>query len=393
VLEQTLPELQRLGIDQQVFTSKALEDEKESLLSGIRVRRFDYSYCQWPLPSERKRKYDLCGGNLLSHPLEAALEAAPRLSVIHCHTGNRLAGQCLRVAEIRNVPSIVTLHGGHFAVPQQELKQKSGAAENSSLSLNWGKIWSAYYRTRDVLKRASAVICVGTDEYDAARSALPGQTIHLLPGGVDVHAFENGDSQKGSNLLGLPLGTNYIVSIARLDAQKDQLTLVKALRSLPDPPFLALVGPETTPGYADELVQAAQGTPLAKKLLIAGAFSPAAIPDLLAGATISVLPSVHEPFGLSVVEAWAARTPLIASNVGGPAALLKGEADGLLFESGNADELKRKIEFLIAHPEKREQLQESGRKRAMQYTWEKRARKLMAIYAQAGAYFEEKDAA
>ena len=393
VLEETLPALKRLGLKQAVFTSMALEESPESLLAGIRVRRFEYSYPEWPLHKKRRLQYDLCGGNLLSRPLKAALSAEPALQVIHCHTGNRLAGQCLQVAERRGVASVVTLHGGHFAVPPQERLQKSEVKQSSSFYLNWGKICSAYYRTRSVLSRANAVVCVGIDEYEAAKSALPDQIVRLLPGGVNLESFAQGQATKGAELLGLPPDTPYVVSIARLDAQKDQLTLVKAMRQMPNPPYLVLVGPETTPGYGQKLKAAAAGTLLAERLLLTGSIPPQDVPHLLAGAQVAVLPSIHEPFGLSIVEAWAAGTPLIASRVGGPAWLLKNEQEGLLFEAGQADELFQVLSNLLKDQAKQLRLKAAGLTRAPDYTWDIRAESLKSIYEEAGAHFSERRAA
>ncbi len=393
VLEETLPELISLGIEQNIFTSKALDNTEHSQLAQVPIQRFDYSYCQWPLPKEVKAKYDLCGGNLLSLRLETALLQQKNLNLIHCHTGNRLAAQCLSVAQRRDIPCVITLHGGHFAVPAVERQQKAHKDSQRPFSVNWGKFWSAYYGTRGLLNRASAVICVGIDEYQAAKQALPRQRVHLLPGGVNLESFNSGQPRHGCEILNLPEGTPYLACIARLDHQKDQLTLIKALSRLKHPPHLALIGPETTPGYEAQLKQVAAAGGVGERLIFTGAVAPQEIPHLLAGAQVSVLPSLHEPFGLSVVEAWASGTPLIASRVGGPAWLLEKEQEGLLFSSGSANELADKLERVLTDSALNECLRSAGLVRARQYTWKERARRLMTIYKVAGANFQESKAA
>lgn len=68
--------------------------------------------------------------------------------------------------------------------------------------------------------------------------------------------------------------------------------------------------------------------------------------------------------GLSMKEAMACSIPVIGSDAGGISeAVVDGET-GLLFKSGNAIDLADKIEYLLAHPRKAEQMGRAGRKRA-----------------------------
>ncbi|MGD8306546.1 MAG: glycosyltransferase family 4 protein [Ignavibacteria bacterium] len=60
-----------------------------------------------------------------------------------------------------------------------------------------------------------------------------------------------------------------------------------------------------------------------------------------------VLPSRIEPFGIIVIEAGLMQKPFIGSNVDGITELVDHEKDGLLFESGNVDDLKTNMEKII----------------------------------------------
>ena len=117
------------------------------------------------------------------------------------------------------------------------------------------------------------------------------------------------------------------------------------------------------------------------QLIIPGGVSPDAVPDILAAADLAVLPSRHEPFGLAAVEAWASETPLIASQVGGPAELLKDGRGGVLFRPGDHRALTSAITDLLADPERRARYAAHGRNRAMrEFTWATRSRRLLDIY-------------
>src|SRR5690606_19245434 len=131
---------------------------------------------------------------------------------------------------------------------------------------------------------------------EAAKKALPEKRLLLLPGGVNISEFERADRNRGRALLGVPHDRALIVCVARLDHQKDQATLVRAWsHHLNADCDLALVGPETTPGYVVELRKLAQKK--GGRLFISGSLSPEDMPHVYAAGDVSVLPSKHEPFG------------------------------------------------------------------------------------------------
>jgi len=73
--------------------------------------------------------------------------------------------------------------------------------------------------------------------------------------------------------------------------------------------------------------------------------------ELYKKANITVVPSVwHEPFGIITIESFKYGTPVLGSNMGGIPELIEDNQNGLLFEAGNTDQLKDKLESLINNP-------------------------------------------
>ncbi len=396
VLAQTLPLLKQAGLAQRVLTTRALDPQATGELSGIPVTRHTYSYPEWPLSAARQALYDRRAGNLVSFSLARHLLHLKDLALVHCHTGNRLGAQCLRVARRRKVPCVLTLHGGHFAVPDEE-KQRWGRASTVSgdsgsffPSLPWGKALSLLWGTRELLENVDAVVCVGIEEYEEARKKLRRPRVVLLPGGVDIAAFEGGGRERGRHLLKVPHDGLLVACVARLDPQKDQETLLRAWLELPHPKvFLALVGAETEPGYAQRLRELARAR--GDRLRVVDSMESDRIPDVLAAADVAVLPSRHEPFGLSCLEAWAAGTCLIASDVGGPRWLLKGETAGRLFPAGSVQRLAELLRELLDDPAQRARLAREGELRARgEFTWEHRAESLLDLYQSLGVRWERR---
>lgn len=108
------------------------------------------------------------------------------------------------------------------------------------------------------------------------------------------------------------------------------------------------------------------------------------LPKLLYACDLLVMPTIaQEALGRTAVEAMAAGKPVVASRLGGlPFTVLDGET-GLLCESGNAEDLARKIDLLLDDPDLRQRLGQAGRRRFEDhYAWpviiEKHYRPLLA---------------
>jgi glycosyltransferase involved in cell wall biosynthesis len=91
------------------------------------------------------------------------------------------------------------------------------------------------------------------------------------------------------------------------------------------------------------------------------------VPALLARADIFVCPSLHEPLGNVVIEAWAAELPVIATASDGPTALIAHEVNGLLVPlpgqpGGGASALAAAIDRLAGDPASRAILAAGGRR-------------------------------
>jgi L-malate glycosyltransferase len=102
--------------------------------------------------------------------------------------------------------------------------------------------------------------------------------------------------------------------------------------------------------------------------------------NILAASDAMVLPSKNEPFGRVVVEAWWTGTPVVVSNIGGPAELVEHNCTGLHFEDGNLDSLADAIERLVhAHAFARK-LTEKAKEEAPRYSVERNARSIAQLY-------------
>lgn len=369
------------GHDVRLFATTALWRKG----AGPDIPRFRPIYPWFPMTRRLAGELDRKGGNPFVPGLGRALrEWKP--DVIHCHAMARIAELCHRTAKGIGAKCVISLHGGGAGVPDAEAR--SLMAPTRGL-LPWGKALDILMGwTRRIPEDFGGIVCVGEDEYDHWRTRHP--HVLFLPNGVDTALFSAGAASQldGEALQASPARPSPIrlLCVARIDRQKNQMLLVEALAR--NPAFsVRLVGPATQPDYLEALKARAAELGVSDRLSFAGALPPGS-PELIAeyrAADIFVLPSRHEPFGIVVLEAWAAGLPVVASDVGGlgrlcakhPAAAVVFHADDPAGLDAALAEMKRRGEAgeLSA-------MSEAGRKAARQYDWAALSGRLVGFYCE-----------
>ena len=367
-----------------IVTSLALSSVKQEIIDGIEVERHRYCYPFFGLSTENKAAMDKKGGNLLSLPLFKSLLLAKDVRLFHAHALKRLGGHVATAARLRRKPFVVSLHGGVFDVPQAEAASMTQPIEGK---VEWGRAFGALFRSRTLLDDADMVVCVGQSEWHAAQKRLRHDRIAYLPNGVDCHKFSEGVGERFRVRHSLAADAFVVLNISRIDAQKNQLSLVEAFATLytKDPKaVLVLIGPETQPDYAAKIRAkvAALRLDSAVKILPGLKHDDHQLLDAYAACDVFVLPSLHEPFGIVVLEAWSACKPVIASRVGGLQSLVTHEDTGLF--SDDTASLASQLQRLHGDSELRQTLAQAGQRQARErYDWARINAQLEEIYARA----------
>jgi len=376
-----------VGLEPQIHTSLALSKTKSEVWKNIPIRRYNYRYPYLGLSEEEKHAMDLKAGNLISLSMFWSLMRLPEVRVFHAHVIGRMGGEVMTAARLRKKPCIVTLHGNVFDVPEEE--RGSVHADAGKKHLEWGKAFGMLFRSRKLLEEADAILCVGYSEYVAAKNALSHDRVHYLANGVNPSSFESGDRSGLRAELGFGDDDFVFGCISRIDPQKGQHLLVEAFGRLASEnprAKLLLAGPVTDPGYGKELEATIERLGLGERVRLLGSVEPesARHAGLLAALDTFVLPSRHEPFGIVVLEAWAARKPVIVSKVGGLQRLVDHGEDGLFFESGDIDGLAAEMRRLLEGEELADRLAAAGHEKMQRdFTWKKVSDDLERIYRDA----------
>jgi glycosyltransferase involved in cell wall biosynthesis len=383
VILETSRRLLAMGHRTKILCPNALADRNDDLIDGVAVKRVPYFYPYWGLTAEARRQMDHKGGNLFSFALLRALQKEPALDIIHLHTLKRTGGIGRYAAMKRGIPYVVSLHGGVFDVPQAEAQAMTAPTRGA---IEWGKLLGWWVGSRRVLDDAAAIVCVGEQERQEIRKRYPYKRVVLLPNGVDPDRFARGDRAAFRAAHRIPAGSPLLLTVGRIDPQKNQMLAVRVLaelcRTVPDV-HLALVGPVTSEPYHDRLAVAIRDLALERQVTVIPGLAAGsqALADAYHAADIFLLPSVHEPFGIVILEAWAAGLPVAASRVGGIPSFVEEDADALLFPPDDLNACLGTLRTLLENPDRRRALADAGhRKACTQYTWDRITADLVRLY-------------
>ncbi|MDR7556478.1 MAG: glycosyltransferase family 1 protein [Armatimonadota bacterium] len=176
------------------------------------------------------------------------------------------------------------------------------------------------------------------------------------------------------------LPRDYVLCLATVQPRKNLSRLLDAYAMLarrdPSFPLLAVAG--RLGWLYRSFVQAIRDNRLENRIRYLGFVPDEHLPALLTGAKALVFPSLHEGFGLPVLEAMACGTPVVTSNrsslpeVAGDAALLVDPLD--------VESIAWGIERIVANSKLAAELVQRGFQRATRFSWETAAREVLDVY-------------
>jgi glycosyltransferase involved in cell wall biosynthesis len=186
---------------------------------------------------------------------------------------------------------------------------------------------------------------------------------------------------QGPNLkkLGLDGARQTVVYLGGFSPHKNLEALVNAFARLRSDALLVMVGDASGDAfhtYYGTIAARVEELGLNDRVVFTGFLSDEDLVVLLNLATVLVLPSLMEGFGLPAVEAAACGCPVIATKAS-PLPGLLGEAG--VFIEPTEDEIVRALEMVLSSTEMRARMQEQALKAAARLTWDQAARQMMDV--------------
>jgi len=201
---------------------------------------------------------------------------------------------------------------------------------------------------------------------------VPEEKIRVIPYGVDHDLFKpainKAETRKKILQKFLIKETPYFLHISESNwARKNVLRLLEAFRkakSFGIPHKLLIAGKN------DELIH--KKAKSISDVYMLGFVSDEDLTNLLQACDALINPSLHEGFGLPILEAMACEIPVITCNVFSPPEIV-GEG-GLFVDPRNTDDICTKILEIAKNENFRNDLAKAGLKRSLNFSWERTAR-------------------
>ncbi len=302
----------------------------------------------------------------------------------------------LRLHPLHSARALVAI--AHAALAVQQIARRTGASlvHANSTRAGLAAVLAARYggppaivHVRDCLPTTRAAMTVrrilgegaamifANSRYTAANFTAAGCSapVVVVHNPVDLSRFDPDRIRRSEvrDKLGLNRSTTLMGVVAQITPWKGQEDAIRALAVLRSrrPAELLLVGEAKfrggqsrydTDGYQSLLRRIAQDLGLADAVHFLGERRD--IPEILRALDLLLVPSWEEPFGNVAVEAMAMETPVVASDVGGLAEIVRDRVDGLLLPPRQPERWAEAIDWLIARPGLRAKMGRSGRRRA-----------------------------
>ncbi|MFD4179656.1 glycosyltransferase [Rhodococcus sp. NPDC058514] len=220
--------------------------------------------------------------------------------LVHVHLGRDLVVLPLAVAARRyGIPYALQTHG--MVVPSDH-----------PLAPVVDGVW-----VRKVLRTAGAVFYLTPREREQL-VRVAGESLRLTQLGNGVPDYPSGADT----------GTPEVLFAARMHPRKRPIAFVEMARILLDggaDARFTLIGPDEGEGGAVRAAIAGD-----ERIVWEGAIAPASVPRRIAAAVVYVLPSVQEPYPMSVLEAMSVGRPVVVSNDCGLAPMITRTGSGIV---------------------------------------------------------------
>lgn len=309
----------------------------------------------------------------------AMADAVGGVDVVHSHTWYaNLAGHLART--LHGVPHVITAHSLEPRRPWKA-EQLGGGYRVSS----WVE--------RCAYEHADAIIAVSdgmrADVLDCYPAVHP-ERVHVVRNGIDANTYRPVQETDVLRRLGADPARPIIAFIGRITRQKGVGHLLAAAHHIDHSAQLLLCAgtPDTSEIAAEARAAVAKlSADRTGVIWVPDTLPTEDVRQVLSAATVFACPSVYEPLGIVNLEAMACGTAVVASAVGGIPEVVDDGVTGLLVPYDEQEpekfqrDLARRVNELLADPERVTAMGQAGRKRAVaEFSWSAVADRTVELY-------------
>lgn len=271
--------------------------------------------------------------------------------IIHLNNINfQLTPSIIYEIKKHNIPIVQTVHDVQMACPNHKMyneEQKSTCEKcldgkymncvknkclhNSAMKSVIAAMESYYYHGKNTYNLVDCYICPSQFMADTiTRAGIDKSRICVLHNFCEEH----------KNLPSKDTSKKYVLYFGRLSIEKGVHTLIEVCKELKNINFVF--------AGTGEIEDMCKGI---ENIEAVGFKTGDELKSLIRNALFSITPSeCYENCSMSIIESLSLGTPVIGSNIGGTPELIVPNETGLIFESGNKEDLKQAIQSLYNNP-------------------------------------------
>ncbi|WP_255150133.1 glycosyltransferase family 4 protein [Halorarius halobius] len=276
---------------------------------------------------------------------------------VHIHNAIPLAGMVSVALSCRaaGVPYCVTMHG-ISKIP--ELPESMGMSRPVKLAFQFGFLRPYWW----VLKNATHLFALSEGDVKTVRQRFPNQSISILPNGVEPNPPQPDAPIIVADEFGIKSSTPILLFVGKLIPSKGIDDLLAAFERLNEDTRLLIVGPTENQSYVDRIKR----MPHADYL---GYVDQPLLDTLYQRADLFVFPTRSDVFPLVTLEAMAAQTPVVTTEVGGLPEQITDKT-GILVPPESPTKLTAALEELLADEKLRSEMGTNAIARVReQFSW------------------------
>jgi D-inositol-3-phosphate glycosyltransferase len=238
---------------------------------------------------------------------------------------------------------------------------------------------------REVLRAADKIIAATQAELAQLQWLYEIQTNHvvIIPPGVDTSRFYPIPVEDAREYISVSTCPRMLLFVGRIEPLKGVSTLMEAISILrqrgvldQEEVCLAIIGgdaaesEEVMSHEMTRLFRMREKLDLKDFVAFLGKRGQDTLPYYYSAADVVVVPSYYESFGMVALEAMACGTPVVASQVGGLAYLIKDGKTGYHVRNQEPEELADRLIMLLKNDELHANMSKNAANYATQYSWE-----------------------
>jgi D-inositol-3-phosphate glycosyltransferase len=215
----------------------------------------------------------------------------------------------------------------------------------------------------------------------------------VIPPGVDTSRFYSIPSDEAKEFVGVPCDKDMLLFVGRVEPLKGIDTLLEAMALLKQqgtldrhPMCVAVIGgdpeagPEQITDEMGRLKAMSASLDIDDVVTFLGKRDQDTLPYYYSAAIAVVVPSHYESFGLVALEAMACGRPVVASETGGLAFLVRDNETGFHVPAGDAQALADRLRRLVEDEVLRTRLGRQAADYARSYSWRLIADQILSLY-------------